>query len=264
MMVDLSGRLPSDIGGMIRRYRRALMLSQEELGDAIGYDPSFICRLENGRRRIRNPVVLGRLADVLGLDTLNRRQLFEMAGWSYPSAEEVWSGALAKLQVQLTRANYETWLKGTTGLSLVKQTLTVAVPSAFAKEWLTKRIEPLVKRAVAGILGYEAEVQYLVSDSSPRAEALEDSRRFTSIDNAPSMSVKGRYATEEFGNSSLNPKYTFSAFIVGSSNLFAHAAAVGVAESPAHSYNPLFVYGGVGLGKTHLLQAIAHRCRTDC
>ncbi len=149
-------------------------------------------------------------------------------------ARQVWEAALGALELQVTRANYQTWLKSTVGISLNGNQMVVGVPSAFAKEWLEKRLLHLIQKTLLSLLGRPVEVQFLVNPSSKSGE------------------------TEEFECPSFNPKYTFSSFIVGDSNRLAHAAASGVAENPGQAYNPLFIYGGVGLGKTHLLHAIGH------
>ncbi len=147
-------------------------------------------------------------------------------------ARQVWQTTLGALELQVTRANYQTWLKNTVGISLNGNQMVVGVPNAFAKEWLEKRLLHLIQKTLGGLLGRPVEVQFQVwSDHAAEAE-LE--------------------------HHCFNPKYTFSTFIVGNSNRLAHAAALGVAENPGQAYNPLFIYGGVGLGKTHLLHAIGH------
>jgi len=153
------------------------------------------------------------------------------------AAKETWEVVLGKLQLQLTKANYETWLGGTVGLACERNSLIVGVPSPFAVEWLEKRLHSLIKKTVMDVTGRDIDVRFQVE------QAEEDSA-------AP---VKTRKRA-----SNVNPKYTFESFVVGVCNRLAHAAALGVAEKPGSVYNPLFIYGGVGLGKTHLLHAIGN------
>ena len=186
-----------------------------------------------------------------------------MAQFGHGSSDEIWASALGELQVQVTRANFDTWLKGTMGLSLAENTFTIGVPSAFAKEWLQKRLSPLIKKTVSKVIGQPAEVCFSVLGTDQDTAPTQDGPLFSAAAATPALDTIREYSPLLPGGPPLNPKYTFSSFIVGSSNRFVHAAAAAVAESPGKSYNPFFVYGGVGLGKTHLLHAIGHRCRED-
>jgi len=153
------------------------------------------------------------------------------------AAKETWEVVLGKLKLQLTKANYETWLGGTVGLACERDSLVVGVPSPFAVEWLEKRLHSLIKKTVMDVTGRDIDVRFQVEQGEEEAAApVKSSKRV----------------------SNLNPKYTFESFVVGVCNRLAHAAAVGVAEKPGSVYNPLFIYGGVGLGKTHLLHAIGN------
>lgn len=163
------------------------------------------------------------------------------------SAAEVWQTALGELQLQVARANYQTWLKDTKGLSFRNGEFVVGVPSIFAAEWLDKRLSSLVKKTLISITGRELQVCFQVDGAEPDLE----------IAASTDKSSKELASTEHsYSPPRLNPRYTFDTFVVGSSNRLAHAAALGVAETPGSAYNPLFIYGGVGLGKTHLLHAI--------
>jgi len=142
------------------------------------------------------------------------------------------------LELQVTKANYQTWLKDSVGLSYKNGQFIVGVQNTFTVEWLEKRLRHLIKKTLSGIVGGPVEVQFQVY---PGQQA--DSRLFP---------ANKRSANHQ----PFNAKYTFSSFIVGNCNRLAHAAALGVAENPGSVYNPLFIYGGVGLGKTHLLHAI--------
>ncbi|MCL0102386.1 chromosomal replication initiator protein DnaA [Dehalococcoidia bacterium] len=154
------------------------------------------------------------------------------------SAKGVWEAALGVLELQVTKANYQTWLKDSIGLSFKNGRFTVGVPNTFTVEWLEKRLRHLIKKTLSGIVGGPVEVEFQVY---PGQQA--ENRR---------SPANKRLANHH----PFNDKYTFSSFIVGSCNRLAHAAALGVAENPGTVYNPLFIYGGVGLGKTHLLHAI--------
>lgn len=156
------------------------------------------------------------------------------------SADEIWVAALGGLELQVTKANYQTWLKDTVGLSCENGQFVVGAPNTFAVEWLEKRLRHLIKKTLANIIGRQVDVRF---------EVCHDQQSSSPPEVHTSNNGRTNYAR-------FNPKYTFPSFIVGSCNRLAHAAAIGVAENPGTVYNPLFVYGGVGLGKTHLLHAI--------
>lgn len=154
------------------------------------------------------------------------------------SAKQLWDATLGALELQVTKANYQTWLKDTVGVSCGDEVFVVGAPNAFAVEWLEKRLRHLIKKTLAGVVGRPVDVQFEVTNGSR-------------IPQPNGATGNGSPCQFQF-----NPKYTFPSFIVGSCNRLAHAAAHGVADNPGTVYNPLFVYGGVGLGKTHLLHAI--------
>ncbi|MBW1887803.1 MAG: chromosomal replication initiator protein DnaA [Deltaproteobacteria bacterium] len=159
------------------------------------------------------------------------------------TANEIWDAALGGLELQVTKANYQTWLKDTIGISCDNGCFIVGAPNTFAVEWLEKRLRHLIKKTLASVIGQPVEVQFEVCQ-----EPQSESPRPTP--------TNGNGRTN---HTSFSPKYTFPSFIVGSCNRLAHAAALGVAENPGTVYNPLFVYGGSGLGKTHLLHAIGQK-----
>jgi len=165
-------------------------------------------------------------------------------------AKEIWQATLAELQSQVNRTNYDTWLKDTIGISYQNDQFVVGVPSPFAIEWLEKRLHSLITKTLIGITGDEVEVNFEIHVVEPSVADKEKRRR-----NAKNgHTANGR----KTGPCPFNPKYTFDCFIVGHCNRLAHAAALAVAEKPGVIYNPLFIYGGVGLGKTHLLHAVGH------
>ncbi len=166
------------------------------------------------------------------------------------NAEQAWHSALGQLQMEMPKASFDTWVRDTRPLSYENSTLTVAVRNAYARDWLESRLASTVSRLLVGILNSNVAVNFVVSqaDEAPTAE-MESA--------AP---VQSEAYEPRPRSVSLNPRYSFETFVVGSGNRLAHAACQAVAEKPARAYNPLFLYGGVGLGKTHLLHAIGNAC----
>ena len=169
------------------------------------------------------------------------------------SAEELWSIVLGELQVQVSRANYDTWLRDTKGLALTNNTFVVGAPTTFATEWLSKRLTPLVRKTITRVREQDTDIRFTVLDPAGPAAAMAPAT-------APAASAAARHVSGN-GSVSLNARYSFNNFVVGGPNRFAHAAAVAVSDCPGEAYNPLFLYGGVGLGKTHLLHAVGQRAR---
>ena len=183
------------------------------------------------------------------------------------SPETVWKAALGELEMQMTRATFTTWLQGTRALSCVDGEFVIGVRNDFAKDWLENRLYDLIARTLSGVMNRPVDVRFVVwSDEiiAPKTAMVSQNGRaevIPTLSNEPSSN--GRREPDTSEESTLNRRYTFSTFIVGANNRLAHAAALSVAENPGQTYNPLFIYGGVGLGKTHLLHAIGHRCRQD-
>jgi chromosomal replication initiator protein len=170
-------------------------------------------------------------------------------------AKQVWRAALGELQVSLSPANFETWLRDTHLVDVDDQRFRIAVPNGFAKDWLETRYRSLISQTLARVVGYSVQVEFVVAMAgeaqAPAAAAVAQPVR---VEPSRVGAPEGAAA----GATNLNPRYTFSNFIVGSANRLAHAASLSVAERPGHAYNPLFLYGGVGLGKTHLMHAIGN------
>lgn len=164
------------------------------------------------------------------------------------SAKEIWERVLGELQLQVSRANYITWLKNSYGVDCRENIFTVGVPNAFIAEWLTKRLHSLVRKTLAQLLGRDIDVQFITHYQEPTQKG---SLVFANQTDG-GTSTKTRLHN-------FNPKYTFDDFIVGDCNRLAYAAATEVAENPGHAYNPLLLYSSTGQGKTHLLHAIGHR-----
>jgi chromosomal replication initiator protein len=156
------------------------------------------------------------------------------------SAKVIWQTALGEIQVQVSRPNFRTWFEKTSGQSFQESTFTIRVPNTFIAEYLDRNQRSLIEKTLIGITGEVVEVNFCVNGN-------DDKRRHTDI--APADNT----------GSALNPRYTFETFVVSDCNLLAYAAATGIAENPGHTFNPLFIYGGVGLGKTHLQQVPEYR-----
>jgi chromosomal replication initiator protein len=163
----------------------------------------------------------------------------------------LWDEILARIETKVNRHSFYTWFRPTSFVSDSRSSVTVRVPNALFKDWLTKHYAGVIAEAMVELKRPNLLVNFIsdtVSDgvviplSAEEAEALET----------------GPAPVTQPGPAGLNPRYTFDTFIVGSSNQFAHAACRAVAEAPSRSYNPLFIYGGVGLGKTHLMHAVGH------
>ena len=163
-----------------------------------------------------------------------------------------WDAVLGELQLEVTRPCYETWLKGTVGLSCSGNELVVGVANPFVAEMLERRLYSTIARAVQRVIGRNAEVRFTIGPLTPPAASPAPAA--VAENGASRPSVNGT----SHGVPTLNPKFTFDSFVVGKSNDLANAAASAVSEKPGSSYNPLFLYSRVGLGKTHLLHAIGH------
>jgi chromosomal replication initiator protein len=168
-------------------------------------------------------------------------------------AKQVWRAALGELQVSLSPANFETWLRDTALVNVDDNRFHVAVPNGFAKDWLESRYRSLISQTLARVVGYSVQVEFEVRERP--ADAADGNGSATNVRMEPTRVG----STEGVAAGTLNARYTFSNFIVGSANRLAHAASLSVAERPGHAYNPLFLYGGVGLGKTHLMHAIGNQ-----
>jgi chromosomal replication initiator protein len=159
-------------------------------------------------------------------------------------AEQIWQTALGELQMQVTRATFETWVKDTRVLSYEDGEFVIGVHSAFAKDWLENRLLSTIKRTLTQIMGRSVGVSFVVW--SPVEETA-----------APGP-LWQKTNQQDVAHGTLSTHYTFDQFVVGPANQLAYAASRAVADNPATAYNPLFLYGGVGLGKTHLLHAIGN------
>ncbi len=164
------------------------------------------------------------------------------------NAERHWQAALGQLQMELPRAAFDTWVRDAEYLAYEDSTFIIGVRNAYARDWLEDRLLATAKRVLTGILGKTIDVRFVVWQGESNEERVE-----------PALPLPQREQTAA-KPTNLNRRYTFDTFVVGAGNRLAHAAARAVAENPAKAYNPLFLYGGVGLGKTHLLHAVGHAC----
>src|SRR5213075_3081175 len=160
----------------------------------------------------------------------------------------LWDEILARVETKVNRHSFYTWFKPTTFLAADTQSLTIRVPNPLFKDWLMKHYAGVISEAMNEVKHPNLAVHFVAepqNEGAPVALSVDEAVAFEN-DTPPSIP----------GPAGLNPRYTFDTFIVGSSNQFAHAACRAVAEAPSRSYNPLFIYGGVGLGKTHLMHAV--------
>src|SRR4030043_1896271 len=167
--------------------------------------------------------------------------------------EELWQAVLAQTQLNISQANFATWFKNTEIISQKGGKITVLVPNSFAKEWLENKYNKTILKTLHELSEEIKEVKYIIGKSKLKIIETEKTPDVLPITN--------QLEFQEFQvnkDTNLNPKYTFDTFVVGPFNELPHAAAIAVSKKPGFIYNPLFIYGGVGLGKTHLLQAIGN------
>lgn len=162
--------------------------------------------------------------------------------------KDLWTAALDKVKEQISKPSFDTWLKHTEAQSLDGNTLTVIAPNEFARDWLEGQYTKVITDIISEITGANLTVKFVI----PHVNNEEENQQSTPKTKQSVLQNRKNQKTM------LNPKYTFDTFVIGSGNRFAHAASLAVAEAPAKAYNPLFIYGGVGLGKTHLMHAIGH------
>ena len=163
--------------------------------------------------------------------------------------EELWGQVLSMVEQKISKPSFDTWLKSTKMIDFKQNVVTISAPNSFTRDWLDNHYVHLIADIMNELLGEELQIRFIVpkdievEDDFPVVKQATRNRNDQPNDTMPGM---------------LNPKYTFDTFVIGSGNRFAHAASLAVAEAPAKAYNPLFIYGGVGLGKTHLMHAIGH------
>ncbi len=163
------------------------------------------------------------------------------------NSQTAWEATLGQLQMEMPKSSYETWVRNAELVSYDKDTFIIGVSNAFTRDWLDSRLKSTVSRHLSGLMDRPQAVSFIVHYGESESPSFETVREEEPAGQAPTRV-----------NPTFNKRYTFDNFVVGASNRLAHAASLAVAESPAQAYNPLFLYGGVGLGKTHLLFAIGN------
>lgn len=167
----------------------------------------------------------------------------------------IWNEVLAIMSTEIAKSSFDAWLKDTKPNRLEGSVLYIEVPNEFTRDWVEARYMLALKKTLRHVTNNDWELRFEVAQVKVSKEAKEiEENEIIPEKPKKTNSVKPKYQ----GPTVLNPKYTFDTFVVGNSNRFAHAASLAVAEAPAKAYNPLFLYGGVGLGKTHLMHAIGH------
>ncbi|WP_026476756.1 chromosomal replication initiator protein DnaA [Alkaliphilus transvaalensis] len=161
---------------------------------------------------------------------------------------EIWDKTENLIKTELTEVSFNTWIKAIEPISMEGNQIILGVPNDFTKGILNTRYVTLISNAIKQITSKKYEIEFVI----PTEDNIE------TIKKEHSKSQKSSSIDTSLSSTNLNPKYTFDTFVIGNSNRFAHAASVAVSEAPAKAYNPLFIYGGVGLGKTHLMHAIGH------
>jgi chromosomal replication initiator protein len=172
-------------------------------------------------------------------------------------AKELWNRCLTALSEKVNQNSFDMWLKPLKASSIKENTLEIEVPNKFFKDWVRENYQSIIREVLQQITNKSYLVIFSMREGNEEEEIKEPKAK------APEK-VSLKITKQAIKEDGLNPNYTFDAFVVGSSNQFAHAAALAVANLPAKNYNPLFIYGGVGLGKTHLVNAIGNQIiRTD-
>ena len=161
--------------------------------------------------------------------------------------KQIWAKTLDTIKSELSEVSFNTWIKSCEPISISSDTITISVPNSFTQDILDKRYKDLVANSIEVVCSKLYKIEFVIA-----SEVYENEEHKNNTSSEKSIVVNDEMS------STLNPKYTFNSFVIGNSNRFAHAASLAVAESPAKAYNPLFIYGGVGLGKTHLMHAIGH------
>ncbi len=175
--------------------------------------------------------------------------------------EELWKAVLGEMELSLTKANFTTWFRNTAILSKDKNAVVVSVPNGFIKEWLENKFNKKILQSVRSLTPEIREIKYMVG--RPKAELVKQDLTNMNLHTELEEKAESDQDKDLDKVTNLNRKYSFESFVVGSNNELAHAAASAVTKNLGRLYNPLFLYGGVGLGKTHLLQAIGNKIASE-
>lgn len=167
--------------------------------------------------------------------------------------KRLWDDALVKIELSITTANFKTWFRDTHIVTLEDGTATIGVPSVFVKDWLQDKFNTMILKTLRDLTPHVRSVEYIVAQRNERKQEA-----------SKNQTVNAALPLEEYyinKSDNLNPKYSFETFVVGPYNALAHAAAKTVADKPGIAYNPLFIYGKTGHGKTHLIQAVGNQIK---
>ena len=175
--------------------------------------------------------------------------------------QELWESALGEIQLNISKANYLTWLKDTFIMDLKEDTVFLGVPSSFTKEWLENKYHKQILSAIYNLNPEIKKIEYIVTTDKNSLKKINLVKNKQSSRSQKSSVLDEQLEFNIDSETNLNPKYNFENFIVGTNNELANAAALAITENLGSKYNPLFIYGGVGLGKTHLLQAIGNKLK---
>jgi len=170
--------------------------------------------------------------------------------------DKIWQAVLGEMELMVGKANFSTWFSNTGIMSLEEEKVIIRVPNGFSKQWLEKKYNKEILNSLRNFCTNVREISYFISENKQKQNKPGGSVKRTSVLEIKKNLKKHRFSLQE--RTGLNPCYTFETFVVGSNNALAEAAARAITEEPGNKYNPLFIYGGVGLGKTHLLQAIGN------
>ncbi len=191
--------------------------------------------------------------DLVFYKTLTGTHRMALAVGNSDISNELWQAALEALERKFSKPIFEMWIKPIRLVSLNGNDLLLSVQSNFARDWVENRLKGQIGEVLSEVFAAELELHFTVSDADAPAAVAQTAQ----------AAAAARQPEDQLRSSNLNARYTFEEFVIGNSNRFAHAAAQAVAQAPARAYNPLFLYGGVGLGKTHLMHAIGHRVLMD-
>ena len=181
--------------------------------------------------------------------------------FSQEELEHIWNQTLNEIKDKLSNPSFKTWFSNTEPVDLKDDNiLMIKVPNDFIKDWIETRYNELITDIIQDLTDTDLNCRFYTEEElNELKEVEEENESQNEKDNKEETTKKSEEEKRKYNiNNNLNPKYSFDSFVVGNGNRFAHAAALAVAEAPAKAYNPLFLYGDVGLGKTHLMQAIAH------
>ena len=163
--------------------------------------------------------------------------------------ESIWDKAAKIIQEKLSKQNFDTWIKPIKIVAMEDKCIQLAVPNKFFKDWLCENYLSMIKHSLQNVVGIDIDVEFVLTKDKEKKTDAAHQPEHTKVTTTATV-LRGKNI------SFLNNNYTFERFVVGPCNQFAHAASIAVAKQPAKNYNPLFIYGGSGLGKTHLLNAI--------